>query len=408
MLKVCLEMKLLKNGFVGLLLLASVLFIVVPTQTQVIFGQGANTTNTTDSETPAFDGQTPGFTPKSEDGAAPPPPPADATTVADLPKETLVKDPDSDALSIGNRTEILEVLPANSTKIIKFVDDDLKNSTGVGLAPTDVLQKLTSNANDNKSILSLATPEEVKEIESVVVNTTSAPSEEDDEVPVANATSEEEDQATVGEENANATSTNDTDVTGGYTGNEEDQATVGEENANATSTNATDVTGGETGNEEDQATAGEENDNATNATDNNGDEQGSTGDKEEQADTGEEQTNITNATSATEPNVTSAVTADEQGSTGDKEEQSQSGDEQGSTGDKEEQADTGEEQQTQTGEEPPLPPIKNATNATAAQALGMLNASNITGVPDKAGSEDDDTGSNDESEDEYSTRRAGS
>jgi hypothetical protein len=387
MLKVCLEMKLLKYGFVGLLLLASALFIVVPTQSQVIFGQGANTTNTTDSETPAFDGQTPGFTPKSEDGAAPPPPPADATTVADLPKETLVKDPDSDALSIGNRTEILEVLPANSSKIIKFVDEDLKNSTGVGLAPTDVLEKLTSNANDNKSILSLATPEEVKEIESVVVNTTSAPSEEDDEVPVANATSEEE-----------------------------DQATAGEENANATSTNATDVTGGETGNEEDQATAGEENDNATNATDNNGDEQGSTGDKEEQADTGEEQTNITNATSATEPNVTSAVTGDEQGSTGDKEEQSQSGDEQGSTGDKEEQsqsgdeqgstgdkeeqADTGEEQQTQTGEEPPLPPIKNATNATAAQALGMLNASNITGVPDKAGSEDDDTGSNDESEDE--------
>jgi hypothetical protein len=389
MLKVCLEMKLLKYGFVGLLLLASVLFIVVPTQTQVIFGQGANTTNTTDSETPAFDGQTPGFTPKSEDGAAPPPPPADATTVADLPKETLVKDPDSDALSIGNRTEILEVLPANSTKIIKFVDDDLKNSTGVGLAPTDVLEKLTSNANDNKSILSLATPEEVKEIESVVVNTTSAPSEEDDEVPVANATSEEEDQAVAGEENANATSTNATDVTGGETGNEEDQAVAGEENANATSTNATD---------------------------NNGDEQGSTGDKEEQADTGEEQTNITNATSATEPNVTSAVTGDEQGSTGDKEEQSQSGDEQGSTGDKEEQsqsgdeqgstgdkeeqADTGEEQQTQTGEEPPLPPITNATNATAAQALGMLNASNITGVPDKTGSEDDDTGSNDESEDE--------
>ena len=76
------------------------------------------------------------------------------------------------------------------------------------------------------------------------------------------------------------------------------------------------------------------------------------------------------------------------------------GEEQGLAGDKEEQADTGEEQQTQTGEEPPLRPITNATNATAAEALGMLNASNITGVPDKAGSEDDDTGSNDESEDE--------
>jgi hypothetical protein len=288
MLKVCLEMKLLKYGFVGLLLLASALFIVVPTQSQVIFGQGANTTNTTDSETPAFDGQTPGFIPKSEDGAAPPPPPADATTVAELPKETLVKDPDSDALSIGNRTEILEVLPANSTKIIKFVDEDLKNSTGVGLAPTDVLEKLTSNANDNKSILSLATPEEVKEIESVVVNTTSAPSEEDDEVPVANATSEEEDQAAAGEENANAT-------------------------------NATDVTG---------------------------DEQGSTGDQDEQ------------------------------------------------------QSQSGEEQQAQTGEEPPLPLITNATNATAAQAAGMLNASNITGIPDEAGSEDDNSGANDGSGDE--------
>ena len=372
MLKVCLEMKLLKYGFVGLLLLASVLFIVVPTQTQVIFGQGANTTNTTDSETPAFDGQTPSFTPKSEDGAAPPPPPADATTVADLPKETLVKDPDSDALSIGNRTEILEVLPANSTKIIKFVDDDLKNSTGVGLAPTDVLQKLTSNANDNKSILSLATPEEVKEIESVVVNTTSAPSEEDDEVPVANATSEEGDQAAAEEENANATSTNATDVTGG------EQKQTGEEE-----TNMTNATSGEqpaqTREEQKQAEG-----------------------EEEQAMTGEEQTNITNATTATEPNVTSAVTGDEQESTGDQEEQkSQSGDEQESTGDQEEQqADTGEEKQGQTGEVPPLPPITNATNATATQALGMLNASNITGIPDEADSENDDTGSNDESGDE--------
>ena len=280
MLKVCLEMKLLKYGFVSLLLLASALFIVVPTQSQVIFGQGANTTNTTDSETPAFDGQTPGFTPKSEDGAAPPPPPADATTVADLPKETLVKDPDSDALSIGNRTEILEVLPANSTKIIKFVDDDLKNSTGVGLAPTDVLEKLTSNANDNKSILSLATPEQVKEIESVVVNTTSAPSEEDDEVPVSNATSEEEDQAAAEEENANATSTNATDVTGAelkQTGEEE--------------TNMTNATSGEQPaqtREEQKQAEGEE-------------EQAMTG--EEQKQTGEEETNTSpaNATAAETP-----------------------------------------------------------------------------------------------------------
>ena len=280
MLKVCLEMRLLKYGLVSLLLLASALFIVVPTQSQVIFGQGANTTNTTDSETPAFDGQTPGFTPKSEDGAAPPPPPADATTVADLPKETLVKDPDSDALSIGNRTEILEVLPANSTKIIKFVDDDLKNSTGVGLAPTDVLEKLTSNANDNKSILSLATPEQVKEIESVVVNTTSAPSEEDDEVPVSNATSEEEDQAAAEEENVNATSTNATDVTGA------EQKQTGEEEINMT--NATSGEQPAQTREEQKQAEGEE-------------EQAMTG--EELKQTGEEETNTSpaNATAAETP-----------------------------------------------------------------------------------------------------------
>ena len=330
MLKVCLEMKLLKYGFVGLLLLASALFIVVPTQSQVIFGQGANTTNTTDSETPAFDGQTPGFTPKSEDGAAPPPPPADATTVADLPKETLVKDPDSDALSIGNRTEILEVLPANSSKIIKFVDEDLKNSTGVGLAPTDVLEKLTSNANDNKSILSLATPEEVKEIESVVVNTTSAPSEEDDEVPVANATSEDEDQAAAEEENANATSTNATDVTGGETGNEEDQAVAGEENANATSTNATDVTGAEL------------------------------------KQTGEEETNMTNATSGEQPAQT-------------REEQKQAEGE-------EEQAMTAEELK-QTGEEETT---TRSANATAAETPSeSLNTTNVTSMLNSTDSADE-------------------
>ena len=341
MLKVCLEMKLLKYGFVGLLLLASALFIVVPTQSQVIFGQGANTTNTTDSETPAFDGQTPGFTPKSEDGAAPPPPPADATTVADLPKETLVKDPDSDALSIGNRTEILEVLPANSTKIIKFVDDDLKNSTGVGLAPTDVLEKLTSNANDNKSILSLATPEQVKEIESVVVNTTSAPSEEDDEVPVSNATSEEEDQAAAEEENANATSTNATDVTGA------EQKQTGEEEINMT--NATSGEQPAQTREEQKQAEGEE-------------EQAMTG--EEQKQTGEEETNMTNATSGEQPAQT-------------REEQKQAEGE-------EEQAMTGEELK-QTGEEETNTSPANATAAeTPSESLNTTNVTSMLNSTDSA------------------------
>ena len=341
MLKVCLEMKLLKYGFVSLLLLASALFIVVPTQSQVIFGQGANTTNTTDSETPAFDGQTPGFTPKSEDGAAPPPPPADATTVADLPKETLVRDPDSDALSIGNRTEILEVLPANSTKIIKFVDDDLKNSTGVGLAPTDVLEKLTSNANDNKSILSLATPEQVKEIESVVVNTTSAPSEEDDEVPVSNATSEEEDQAAAEEENANATSTNATDVTGA------EQKLTGEEEINMT--NATSGEQPAQTREEQKQAEGEE-------------EQAMTG--EEQKQTGEEETNMTNATSGEQPAQT-------------REEQKQAEGE-------EEQAMTGEELK-QTGEEETNTSPANATAAeTPSESLNTTNVTSMLNSTDSA------------------------
>jgi len=148
-------MKVLKYGFVSLLLLASVLFILHPTQSQV-FGQGANTTNTTnatEAERPTADGLKPGFAPDSEDGAAPPPPPANAITVDKLPKENPVKDPDSDSLSITNRTEILQILPANSSKIIKHVDEDLKNTTGVGLAPSDVLEKITSEkSNDNKSL----------------------------------------------------------------------------------------------------------------------------------------------------------------------------------------------------------------------------------------------------------------
>src|SRR5438093_8722018 len=210
MLTLCLEMKVLKYGFVSLLLLASVFFIIHPTQSQV-FGQGANTTNTTnatETERTTADGLKPGFVPNSEDGAAPPPPPANAITVDKLPKENPVKDPDSDPLSITNRTEILQILPANSSKIIKHVDEDLKNTTGVGLAPSDVLEKITSEkSNDNKSILQLASPEDIKKIvseDSTIANATGGQQEEDE--PVTNATSE---NAQAGGE-ANATATNAT------------------------------------------------------------------------------------------------------------------------------------------------------------------------------------------------------
>ncbi len=224
MLNLCLEMKVLKYGFVSLLLLASVLFIIHPTQSQV-FGQGANTTNATDIERPTADGLKPGFVPDSEDGAAPPPPPANAITVDKLPKENPVKDPDSDSLSITNRTEILQILPANSSKIIKHVDEDLKNTTGVGLAPRVVLDKLTSESNDNKSILQLASPEDIKKIvseDSAIANATGGQEEEDE--PVTNATSE---KAQAGGE-ANATATNATSGESPSQSREEAKQTEGE------------------------------------------------------------------------------------------------------------------------------------------------------------------------------------
>src|SRR4030095_3526116 len=306
MLNLCLEMKVLKYGFVSLLLLASVLFIIHPTQSQV-FGQGANTTSTTnatETERPTDDGLKAGFVPDSEDGAAPPPPPANAITVDKLPKENPVKDPDSDSLSITNRTEILQILPANSTKIIKHVDEDLKNSTGVGLAPSDVLEKITSEkSNDNKSILQIASPEDIKKIESedsAIANATGGQEEEDE--PVTNATSE--------------------------------KAQAGGE-ANATATNATSGETPSQSREEAKQTEGEK-------------EQAKTG-AEEQALAGTpEVTNMTNATSAT--NATTGETP------------SQSREEAKQTEGEKEQAKTGAEEQALAG----TPEVTNMTNATSA------------------------------------------
>ena len=285
MLNLCLEMKVLKYGFVSLLLLAATLFIIHPTQNEV-FGQGANTTNTTnatETERPTADGLKAGFVPDSEDGAAPPPPPANAITVDKLPKENPVKDPDSDSLSITNRTEILQILPANSSKIIKHVDEDLKNTTGVGLAPKEVLDKLTSGSkdnksNDNKSLLQLATPDEVKQIESIAVNTTGAGSEEDE--PVTNATSE---KAQAGGE-ANATATNATSGESPSQTKEQAKQTEGQKEQAKTGA-------------EEQALAGTpEVTNMTNAT--SGEQPSQTGEEQKQTKGGDEQSlNTTNVTS---------------------------------------------------------------------------------------------------------------
>src|SRR6266487_1246673 len=283
-------MKLLKYGFVGLFLLASAFFIIHPTQNEV-FGQGTNTTNT---ERPTAEGLNPGFVPDTEDGAAPPPPPANAITVDKLPKETPVKDPDSDPLSISNRTEILSILPANSTKIIKFVDEDLKNTTGVGLAPKEVLDKLTSaskdnKSNDNKSLLQLATPNDVKQIESIAVNTTGGGSEEDE--PVTNVTSE---KAQPGEQ-TNATSTNATAVTGEQPAQTRgEKQTKGGEEINLTNATSGEVQKQTVGGGEKQTKRGEEI-NLTNAT--SGEVQKQTVGGGEKQTKGGEEINLTNATS---------------------------------------------------------------------------------------------------------------
>ena len=284
MLNPCLEMKVLKYGFVSLLLLAATLFIIHPTQNEV-FGQGANTTNTTnatETERPTADGLKAGFVPDSEDGAAPPPPPANAITVDKLPKENPVKDPDSDSLSITNRTEILQILPANSSKIIKHVDEDLKNSTGVGLAPSDVLEKITSESSkDNKSILQLASPEDIKKIESVdtaIVNATGG--QEDEDEPVTNATSE---KAQAGGE-ANATATNATSGESPSQTKEQAKQTEGQKEQAKTGA-------------EEQALAGTpEVTNMTNAT--SGEQPSQTGEEQKQTKGGDEQSlNTTNVTS---------------------------------------------------------------------------------------------------------------
>ena len=135
------EKNLMMHGFVSVLLLASFLMTVPANQYQKIFAQtegeapDVNVTediqeNATDTEIPPFENQNATFTPSPEGEREAPPVPANAIKGEDLPSETLTKDPDSEPLSVTNRTELLEVLPSNSTKIIEHVNEDLKNSTG--------------------------------------------------------------------------------------------------------------------------------------------------------------------------------------------------------------------------------------------------------------------------------------
>ena len=135
----------LLNPFVIITLLAITILTVNGYQINVAFSQ--------DEETPDFGGTKAPFTPLPEDDRSPPPPPSNATKVNELPKSLFVEenDTDSEPLVIANKTELLEVLPANATNAIDFIDSSLKNSTGQGLLPAGVLNNVTGAGNLNMS-----------------------------------------------------------------------------------------------------------------------------------------------------------------------------------------------------------------------------------------------------------------
>jgi hypothetical protein len=126
-----------------------------------------------EDEIPDFEGINPGFTPPPESQRTPPPPPPDALTVSELSPPSLAQEneTDVDPLSVTNRTEILEILPLNSSNIVKFVDEELKNNTGVGLAPGSILENITLEQENqpggnlsNASILDMLGPQEKEEV----------------------------------------------------------------------------------------------------------------------------------------------------------------------------------------------------------------------------------------------------
>jgi hypothetical protein len=179
-----------------------------------------------ENEVPSFEGQNPQFTPPPESERTPPPPPSDALTVTELPTPSEVEnETDVDPLSVTNRTEILEILPLNSTNIVEFVDEELKNSTGVGLAPSSVLENLTVAENSqagnlsNTTILDVLGPQEIEEVANMTPTTNQSGELLDlDEVDLATA-NETDDEGVAEEEIVSPTSTtNETsadDATGG-------------------------------------------------------------------------------------------------------------------------------------------------------------------------------------------------
>jgi hypothetical protein len=383
------EKNLMMYGFVSVLLLASFLMTVPANQYQKIFAQTEGETpdvnitediqeNATDTEIPPFENQNATFTPPPVGEREAPPVPANAIKGDDLPNETLTKDPDSEPLSVSNRTELLEILPSNSTKIIEHVNEDLKNSTGEGLLPPAILEKIISGeGKGNDTILDISTPEELDEIKNfseVTTNqTTEEAMEEGEPISISNVTNATTPEELPDEGVMNATNATDTETASEEQDGEQEQAQAGAE------TNMTNATGG--GGEEEQQEQDEED----------------TEDGEQEQAQAEESVNLTNAIGRF-TNMTNAT-----GGGGEEEQQEQ--DEEDTEDGEQEQAQAGagqqQEEDTEDGEEQEQA-VTNATNATVSE--GMLNRSNVTSMLNATSlgdeTEDSEDSPEDESEDE--------
>ena len=368
------EKNLMKYGFASILLLASFLMTVPANQYQSIFAQTGeegsednqqNMTeveteeNTTDVEVPEFENETAAFTPPPEGDREAPPIPSDAIKGADIPKEQPPTDTDSQPLSVSNRTELLEVLPANSTKIIEHVDEDLKNSTGEGLLPPAILDKIISGEDqgNNNTILDISTPEELDEIKNFsdsTINQTSEEAVEEGDV-VSNITNATGLGGLLDESMSNATNATSEETPS----EDQEQSEDGEQGAGAgEAVNMTNATGaGATGSEDDEQQQEQD---------------------EEDTEDGEQGAgaNMTNATSGELINATAAT--GQTGSEDDEQQQEQD----------EEDTEDGEQQQEEAA--------TSVTNATA----GMLNTTNATSMLNATGLEDGNEDSEDEPEDE--------
>ncbi|MDP9211060.1 MAG: hypothetical protein M3N27_03595, partial [Thermoproteota archaeon] len=292
------EKNLMKYGFASILLLASFLMTVPANQYQSNFAQTEggesennqqNVTeveaeeNATDVEVPEFENQTATFVPPPEGDREAPPVPSDAIKGADLPDEVPPTDSDSQPLSVSNRTELLEVLPANSTKIIEHVDQDLKNSTGEGLLPPAILDKIISGEGqgNNDTILDISTPEELDEIKNFSDATTNQTSEEavEESESLSNITNATGLGDLLDESVNNATNATSTETPSEDQQESEDQEDQGQAGEAVNMTNATGT--GATG------TGGED------------DEQQQEQDEEDTEDEGEQQGQAVNMTNAT-------------------------------------------------------------------------------------------------------------